>query len=298
MAASPALSKRLAIAIGLVSTIVIAQLIGAIVTGSLAILVDAVHSITDSAGLVVAFIAARLMMRPPTTTRTWGFRRIEILAALAQAVFLIGAAAYAVVEGIDRWRNPHVVDASALLVFALASLTLNVVAALVLVGRRGANLNMRAAFLEVVMDGLGTVAVALSAILMMTTGFARADTIAALVIGALILPRAGLLFRDAVRVLMEFTPRGLDLEEVRTHIGAMPHVLDVHDLHASTVSTGMKTLSAHIVLDDECFHDGHAPETLESIGVCMADHFDIMHTTFQLETAAHRRDEEGGVIHP
>ncbi|WP_029149271.1 cation diffusion facilitator family transporter [Microbacterium indicum] len=289
---------RLGVAVALVSGIVVAQVVGSLVTGSLAILVDAVHSLTDVVGLAVALAAAHLASRPARGARTWGFRRVEVLAALAQAVLLIGAAVFAIVEGVERWRQPADVRAGELLVFAAIGLALNLAAALALSSGRGANLNMRAAFLEVLMDALGTVAVAISAILMMTTGFARADVIAAFAIAAMILPRAGLLVRDAVRILMEFAPRGLDLDAVRAHLLAMEHIEDVHDLHASTVSTGLDTLSAHVVLDDACFRDGHAPELLDAMSACVAEHFDVpvTHTTFQLETAGHHGSEPE--LHP
>lgn len=293
-------ARRIAIALALVVGIVAAQLIGAAATGSLAILVDAVHSLTDATGLVIALIAARLVLRPPTRQRTWGLRRIEVLAALAQAALLAGAAVYAVVEGVGRLADPPDVDGPRLLAFAGIGFALNVAAALVLAGGRGRSLNMRAAFLEVVADALGTVAVAVSAVVMMTTGFARADAIAAFAIAALILPRAALLVRDATRILMEFAPKGLDLDDVRAHLAAMDHVTGVHDLHASTVASGLHTLSAHVVIDDGCFRDGHAPELLDRMTRCVAEHFDVLvtHTTIQLETAGHHRAEARNAIHP
>ena len=159
---------------------------------------------------------------------------------------------------------------------------------------------MKAAFLEVLMDALGTIAVIISAIVLMTTGYQRADTIAAFVIAAMIVPRAMLLARETVRVLMEFTPKGLDLDEVRRHLLAMDHVQDVHDLHASTVASGLPTLTAHVVLDDSCFNDGHAVEILEHARRCVAEHFDVAihHTTIQLETDHHSEHEVTGSLHP
>lgn len=292
--------RRLLIAFGLVFGIVVAQAIGAWVTGSLALLVDLVHSFTDSLGLLVALVAATLMVRPPSKQRTWGFRRVEVLAALGQALLLLGVSVYALIEGIERWAHPPEVAAGELLVFGVVGLLLNLAAMLVLSSGRGANFNMRAAFLQVLMDALGTLAVIASAILMMATGFQRADTIAAFVIALMIVPRAWLLIRETTRVLMEFTPKGLDLDEVRKHLLAMEHVRDVHDLHASTVATGLSTLTAHVVLDDSCFRDGHAVEILGDARRCVAEHFGIPihHTTIQLETEQHSLRESGGALHP
>lgn len=299
-AQAPDFRRKLGIAFTLVFAIVVAQGIGAWVTGSLALLVDMVHSLTDSAGLLVALVAATLMIRPPSKRRTWGFRRIEVLAALGQAVLLVGVSIYALIEGIERWANPPEVAAPELLVFGIVGLVLNFTAMMVLASSRGANFNMKAAFLEVLMDALGTLAVIASAILMMTTGYQRADTIAAFAIALMIIPRAALLIRETMRVLMEFTPKGLDLDEVRRHLLAMDHVQDVHDLHASTVATGLPTLSAHVVLDDSCFTDGHAVEILEHVRQCVAEHFDVAihHTTIQLETEHHSEHEAVGALHP
>lgn len=207
-ARTPELRKRLAIAFALVLGIVLAQAVGAWVTGSLALLVDMVHSLTDSTGLLVALVAANLMTRPPDKKRTWGFARVEVVAALAQAGLLVGISVYALTEAVARWSTPPQVAAHELLVFGVIGLVLNAAAMLVLAGGRAANFNMKAAFLEVLMDALGTLAVIVSAVLMMTSGYARADTIAALFIALLIIPRAVLLIRDTLAVLMEFTPTG------------------------------------------------------------------------------------------
>lgn len=299
-ATSPDFRRKLGIAFGLVFSVVVIQAVGAWITGSLALLVDVVHSLTDSIGLLVALIAAVLMIRPSNSKRTWGFRRIEVLAALGQALLLAGVSVYALLEAIERWSNPTEVAGPELLVFGVIGLVLNITAALVLASDRKANFNMRAAFLEVLMDALGTLAVIISAILIMTTGFEQADTLAAIAIALMIIPRAALLIKETTGVLMEFTPKNLDLDEVRAHILELEHVQEVHDLHASTVATGLATLSAHVVVDDECFHDGHAPKILDTMRECVAEHFDVAidHATFQLETQ-HQRDHESATVrHP
>lgn len=292
-ATEPNFRRRLGIAFALVLTIVVAQAVGAWVTGSLALLVDVVHSLTDSIGLLVALMAAVLMGRPPSSKRTWGLRRIEVLAALGQAVLLSGVSVYALLEALDRWANPPELAGSEVLVFGIIGLVLNIVAISVLASGRGASFNMRAAFLEVLMDALGTLAVIASAILIITTGFQRADTIAALAIALMIIPRAVLLIRETTSVLMEFTPKGLDLDQVRAHILELDHVRSVHDLHASTIATGLPVLTAHVVLDDECFTDGHAAEMLAKLQDCVASHFtvSIEHSTFQLEPPGHAARE-------
>ncbi|MBK7821003.1 MAG: cation transporter [Tessaracoccus sp.] len=278
---------RLWIAFAITATIVVAQAVGAVVTGSLALLTDTAHAITDASGLLVALIAATLMLKPADSHRTWGFRRIEVIAALGQAVLLLAVGIYAAVEGVRRLFAPPEVPATELLVFGIIGLVANVIAIAVLASSRGANFNMRAAFLEVLNDALGSVGVIVAAIVIATTGFQQADAIAGLVIAALIVPRAFTLMRETTSVLMEFTPKGLDLDEVRSHILALDHVRDVHDLHASTVATGLPTLTAHVVVDDECFTDGHAARMLHDVRECVAEHFDVSvhHSTFQIETA-------------
>lgn len=291
--------SRLWIAFGITALIVVAQAVGAVYTGSLALLTDTAHAITDASGLLVALIAATLVRRPATSRRTWGFRRIEVIAALGQAALLLVVGAYTAVEGVRRLFSPPEVPGGELLVFGIIGLVANILAIAVLASSRGSNFNMRAAFLEVLNDALGSVGVIVAAIVIATTGFLRADALAGLLIAALIVPRAVTLLRETASVLMEFTPPGLDLDDVRTHLLGRDHVIGVHDLHASTVATGLPTLSAHIVLDDECFTDGHAAEVLQDIRTCVATHFavSVQHSTFQLETRQISEEESAAVKH-
>ena len=292
--------RKLWIAFGITATIVVAQAVGSVVTGSLALLTDTAHAITDASGLLVALIAATLMLRPATSTRTWGFRRIEVIAALGQATLLLVVGFYTAIEGIRRLFEPPEVPATELLVFGIVGLAANITAILILSSSRGANFNMRAAFLEVLNDALGSLGVIVAAIVIATTGFQRADALAGLFIAALIVPRAFKLMRETTSVLMEFTPKGLNLDEVRAHILELEHVKDVHDLHASTVATGLPTITAHVVVEDECFTDGHAAEMLHAVKACVAEHFEVSvnHSTFQIETAHISDDEPVGVKHP
>ncbi|GAA1792383.1 MAG: cation transporter [Arsenicicoccus sp.] len=284
---------RLAVAFAITATILVAEVIGAVWTGSLALLVDAGHMLTDAAGLAMALVAASLALRPPTPARTWGFRRAEVLAAGAQATVLLGVGIYAFVEGVRRLYEPHEVSSTGLLLFGIVGLAGNIASMLVLSTGRAANLNMRAAFLEVVNDALGSVAVIISAIVIATTGWVRIDAIAGMVIAALIVPRAIAILREAGHILLESTPKGLDLDDVRAHLLAVPHVQDVHDLHASTIATGLPVLTAHVVLDEECFTDGHAAEMLAQLQDCVAAHFtvSIEHSTIQLEPPHHAERE-------
>lgn len=291
--------KKLWIAFGLTSVIVVAQFVGSLITGSLALLTDTVHAVTDASGLLVALIAASLMLRPATASRTWGFRRIEVIAALAQATLLLAVGIYAIIEGIRRLFSPTEVPATELLIFGVIGLMANILAMSVLFSGKDANFNMRAAFLEVLNDALGSLGVIVAAIVIATTGFTQADAIAALLIAGLILPRALRIMKETLRVLMEFAPQGLDLDVVRHHILSLDHVVAVHDLHATTVATGLPTISAHVVVEDECFTDGHAVQLLKDIKTCVSEHFEVAihHSTFQIETQDIRDHESDHVIH-
>lgn len=291
--------KKLAIAVGITFSVFVAQAIGSFVTGSLALLTDTAHMLADTSGLLVALIAANLMLRPANPKRTWGFRRIEVLAALGQATLLIVVGIYTAIEGIRRLAEPPEVPSAELLVFGVVGLVANIAAIAILSSSRGANFNMRAAFLEVLSDALGSLGVIVAAITIAATGFQRADAIAGLFIAALIVPRAIKIMKDTSSVLMEFTPKGLDLDDVRRHILRLEHVREVHDLHASTIGTGLPTLTAHIVVEDECFSDGHAAEVLRNVKTCVAEHFDVAihHSTFQIETERIREDEPTSVRH-
>ncbi|MBC7519137.1 MAG: cation transporter [Microbacteriaceae bacterium] len=281
--------RRLMIAFGITASVLVAEVIGAVLTGGLALLVDAAHMLTDAGGLLVALLASSLMTRAATARRTWGYQRAEILAATAQAAVLLAVGLFVVIEGVQRLISPPEIVSTQLLIFGAIGLAGNIASILVLASDRATNFNMRAAFLEVVNDALGSVGVIIAAIVIALTGFTRADAIAALLIGALIIPRAVKLLRETVDVLLESTPMGLDLDSVREHILELAHVRAVHDLHASQIATHLPVLTAHVVIDDECFRDGHSTEILGLLQSCVATHFDISveHSTFQLEPASH-----------
>ena len=284
---------RLAIAFGVTATILLAEIIGAALTGSLALIVDAGHMATDAGGLLIALVASTLALRPTSSRRTWGYARAEVLAATVQAAVLIGVGLFVLVEGIRRLFQPPDIPAKGLLIFGVIGLVGNLISIAVLYAGRSANFNLRAAFLEVVNDALGSVAVIVAAIVIATTGWQGADALAAILIGALILPRAFRILRDTVRVLLESTPVGLDLDAVREHLLELPYVTDVHDLHATQIATGLPVLTAHVTVDRECFREDRAPDLLDQLQKCVAEHFDVSieHSTFQFEPAGHRDHE-------
>ncbi|TKV57652.1 cation transporter [Nakamurella flava] len=286
---------RLAIAFTITSLILVVEVIGAVWSGSLALLADAGHMVTDAAGLLIALIAASLARRPATDRRTWGYLRAEVLAACLQASVLLAVGVFVMVEAVQRLFDPPPVGAGIMLVFGVVGLLGNIASIAVLASDRSANMNMRAAFLEVVNDALGSVAVLVAAGVIATTGWERADPVVSILLAALILPRTIILLRETVSVLLESTPRDLDLDDVRRHLLELPHVHAVHDLHASQIATGLPVLSAHVVVDDSCFHDGHVPEMLDQLQQCVAEHFAISveHSTFQLEPVRHSSHESG-----
>jgi cobalt-zinc-cadmium efflux system protein len=284
--------SRLATVLAISGTLLVVEVVGALVSGSLALLADAGHMLADVAGLSLALFAARLASRPPTDARTWGYRRAEVLAAAAQASVLLAVGVFVVGDGIRRLFGPPDVASTAMVVFGIVGVAGNTVSVLLLVRSRGRDLNTRAAFLEVVGDALGSLAVLLAAVVIATTGWLRADAVASLLIGAMILPRTWRLLRETVDVLLEATPKTVELVQVRAHLLEVAHVQDVHDLHATTVATSLPVLTAHVVVNDSCFHDGHVPRLLDELQECLVGHFDVAHSTFQFEPSSHAAHEQ------
>jgi cobalt-zinc-cadmium efflux system protein len=291
--ASASTGRALLVAFCISAAILLAEVVGAVVTGSLALLVDAGHMVVDTGGLAIGLVAVRLARRTPTSRRTWGYQRAEVLGATAQAAILLAVGVYVIIAAVQRLFVPEDIPSGPLLVFGVIGLVGNLVAFAVLTRAEGESFTSRAARLEVLNDSLGSVAVIAAAIVVALTGWQRADSVAAILIGVLILPRALRLLRETADVLLESTPRGLDLDAVRTHLLRLDHVLAVHDLHASLVATGTPTLTAHVVIDDHCFTTAHAPAILDELQQCVGEHFDVPveHSTFQLEPASHRSHE-------
>jgi cobalt-zinc-cadmium efflux system protein len=285
--------RPLAWVLAISTAILVVEVAGAFLSDSLALLADAGHMLTDVVGLTMALVAATLALRPATPERTWGYRRAEVLAAAAQAALLLAVALFVIVEGLRRLLEPPEVESGLMAAFAVVALVGNAVSMLVLSRIQGGNLNTRAAFLEVASDALGALAVLVAAVLISTLGWLRADAVTSIAIGLLILPRTFRLLRESVDVLLEATPRDVDLTEVRQHILGASHVIAVHDLHASRVSSDLPVVTAHVVVEDGCFHDGHIPPLLDELQTCLADHFDVAHSTFQFEPAGHGDHESG-----
>jgi cobalt-zinc-cadmium efflux system protein len=292
----PGQRRALAAVLGISAAILAAEVAGAILARSLALLADAGHMLSDVAGLGLALAATVLAARPATDTRTWGYLRAEVLAAAAQAAVLLAVGGFVLAEAIRRLITPPAVTPGVMVVFGAVAVAGNAVSMGLLARLRDGNLTTRAALLEVASDTLGAVAVLAAAAIIALTGWTRADPVASLLIGLLIVPRTVRLLRDAVRVLMEATPRDVDLAQVRAHLLAVEHVHGVHDLHATAVASTLPVLTAHVVVDDSCFADRHLPGLLDQLQQCLAGHFDVEHSTFQFEPAGHKGHEHA--THP
>ncbi|TAK68952.1 MAG: cation transporter [Actinomycetota bacterium] len=291
-AGRPGYRGRLAVALALGVFVLLVEIVGAAVTGSLALFADAGHVLTDVVGVGLALAAVSYATRPPSSRRTFGTLRAEVLAAAFNALLLLGVAGYVLVESVRRWDEPDAISGTALALFAGIGLLANAIGLLVLRKGAGDSLNVRGAYLEVLGDLLGSVAALSAGIVIAVTGWELADVVASLVIAGLMVPRTVLLLRDSLHVLMEGTPRGIDLAEVRRHLREVPGVLDVHDLHAWTITSGVPVLSAHVVVADEVLHSGGAGPLLDRLCGCVGDHFDVAHSTFQLEPAEHAGHED------
>ncbi|GAA2721900.1 cation diffusion facilitator family transporter [Cellulomonas aerilata] len=283
--------RRLVVVLAVTVSVVVLQVVGGLLSGSLALLADAGHLLTDATGIGIALGATALAARPPTKARTYGLQRAEVLAALANALLLGALAVWVVVEAVRRWGDPPPVSAGLMLVVASVGGVANLVCLLVLRDAQRESLNVRGAYLEVLGDLLGSAAVVVAGVVVATTGYTRADAVASVLIGVLVLPRAWALLRTVVDVLLEATPRDVDLDDVRAHMLGVHGVVDVHDLHAWTITSGVPALSAHVVVDDECIATGRSGQVLDALGRCLAGHFDLEHCTFQLEPVGHRVHE-------
>jgi cobalt-zinc-cadmium efflux system protein len=283
---------RLAVVFGITVTLLAVQVVGALASGSLALLADAGHLLADAAGIGLALVATWLASRPATPERTFGYLRLEILAAVVNAVLLLVVGVFVLVEAMRRLADPPEVAGGLMAAFGLIALAGNGVSLWLLRRGQAESLNLRGAFLEVASDLLAALAVVVAAVVLALTGFRRADPIASALIGLLILPRTWRLLREAVDVLLEATPKGVNLNEVRRHLIEAPGVADVHDLHAWTITSGLPVISAHVVLED----GATGPAVLDHVSRCLAGHFDIEHSTFQLEQPEHRGHE--GATHP
>jgi cobalt-zinc-cadmium efflux system protein len=281
--------RRKLVAVLLITlAIFVVEAVGGVASNSLALIADAGHVFTDVVGVGLALAAIWIANRPPSDERTFGFYRAEILGAVINAVLLFGVAAYILFEAWRRLAQPPEVTGGLMLAVAVLGGAANGLSLALLRTARGESLNMRGAYLEVLGDLLGSAAVVVAAIIIALTGETVADPIASVVIGLLIVPRTWGLLREGLDVLLEGTPKGMRLAEVRDHLLRADGVEDVHDLHAWTITSGMRVASAHVVMRDRA----DPAKVLQELNECLATDFDVEHSTIQLETSDRRRYEE------
>jgi cobalt-zinc-cadmium efflux system protein len=279
--------RALAVALALTASYTVVEVVGGLLTGSLALLADAVHMLSDNVALALALVAVWLATRPETPERTYGYKRAEVLAALANGVLLVALAIWIFVEAVMRLRDPGDVLGGWMLLVALLGIAVNLGAGLVLAGARSGSINVEAAFRHVFADLLGSVGVAVAAVVILTTDWVEADAVVSILIGVLVLASAWSIVRDSTGILLESTPRGLDADALGRRLAGAPGVVEVHDLHVWTITSGFPALSAHVLVrpGEDCHGRRRELERL------LRDEFGIEHTTLQVDHAA-----EGGLV--
>ena len=288
---------RLRWVLGVTVVVLVFEVVGAFVTGSLALLADAGHMATDAAAVVLALGASYVASRGGGPRSTFGLHRAEILAALVNAIVLLGVCGYLAYAGISRLADPTSVDAGPMIAFAAVGLVANAVSLVILNRSDTGSLNLRGAANEVLADLVGSILAVVAGVVILLWGWDRADSIASLVIAVLILPRSLVLLKESASVLLEIAPAGMDLGDVRRHLLEMPGVVDVHDLHAWTITSGMPSLSAHVTVTQEAIDAHGVGGILDRLADCTAEHFDVRHSTFQVEPETHRDHEDLGEVH-
>jgi cobalt-zinc-cadmium efflux system protein len=289
-------SRYLAIALALILGLMLVEVIAAVFSGSLALLSDAGHMLTDVGAIGASLWAIRLAARPAAGSWTFGWKRAEILSAAVNGITLLVIGTLLGFEAVRRLLDPPVVNGAPVLVVALLGVVVNLATVWVLARANRSSLNVEGAFQHLLTDLYGFIATFIAGGVIVLTGFARADATASLIVVGLMFHAAWGLLRDSGRILLEAAPAGVDLDEIRGHLRGNDHVLDVHDLHVWTVTSDLPALSAHVVVDDACFHDGHTPQLLDQMQDCLVGHFDVEHSTFQFEPAGHGAHEHRG--HP
>jgi len=270
-------------AFGLTLAFLIAELVGAFVTNSLALLSDAAHMATDVVALAIALVAVRLSRRPPDARRTYGYARMEAIGALVNGGLLFLVAGYILYEAVGRFRSPPEVASTGMLVIASLGLVVNLIAMRLLKAGSGQSLNLKGAYLEVWADMLGSVAVIIGALVILFTGWTLADPIIAVLIGLWVLPRTWTLLREAGQVLMQGVPAGIDLDAVRDAMLAQHGVAAIHDLHVWALGSRQPVLTAHVVMADP---QADADGLRVAMTRMLDERFDIEHATLQLERGA------------
>ncbi len=258
----------------------LAEAVGGLLTDSLALLADAGHMLSDAAALGLSLFAAWISHRPPTPQHSYGYYRAEILAALANGTTLVAISTVIFIEAIPRLTQPHPVEGQWMMGIALGGLIVNVLGLAILHGGRSESLNLQGAWLHLLTDALGSVAALVAGGLIWSYGWNWADPVASILIGLLVIYSSWDLLKEAIAILMESTPRHLDVDAIRDAIAAGPGVRDVHDLHIWTITSGMVSLSAHVIVGD----DQSPQESLRTLCEMLHDRFGLEHTTLQIET--------------
>lgn len=279
--------KNLLIVVVLSGTYLIAEVVGGILTNSLALLADAAHMLTDVVGLLLAFIAIKIGERKANPKKTYGYYRTEILAAVINAVVLLGISLYVLYEAYQRFQNPPEVQSKSMLIVAGIGLLVNVVGMLILRKDSEASLNMKGAYFEVLSDMLTSVGVMIAGVIMLTTNWYYADPLISAAIGLLIFPRTWRLLREAIDVLLESTPKDVDINKLRQSLEQVPGVKGLHDLHVWSLTSGVNAMSAHVVRDNSSVHN----ELLKNLTDEAVNNFKITHTTFQIEEEGYKEGE-------
>lgn len=289
--------RYLWIALALLSTFMIGEVITAFISGSLALLSDAAHMLSDVAAIGAALWAMHLAAQPARGKWTFGWKRAEILSAAGNGITLLVLAVILGLEAIRRLIDPPQVTGGLVLVVALVGMVVNIAAAASMARANRSSLNVEGAYQHVLTDLYGFIGTAIAALVILLTGWMRADAVASLVVVALMLRAGWALTRDSGRVLMEAAPSEVDLRDVTAHLLEPEHVVSVHDLHVWTVTSSLPALSAHVVVEDECFSDGHSARLLDELQACIAGHFDVEHSTFQVEPVSHADHESTAHAH-
>ncbi|HAY3549943.1 cation diffusion facilitator family transporter [Elizabethkingia meningoseptica] len=286
VSASSKHKKNLLIVLSFSATYLIAEVVGGILTNSLALLADAAHMLTDVVGLLLAFIAIKIGERKANADKTFGYYRTEILAAVINAVVLLGISVYVLYEAYQRFQNPPEVQSKSMLIVAGIGLLVNIAGMLILRKDSGASLNMKGAYFEVLSDMLTSVGVMIAGVIMLTTGWYYADPLISAGIGLLIIPRTLRLLMEAIHVLLEGTPKDVDIQELRQSLAQIPGVKDLHDLHVWSLTSGVNAMSAHIISDQSIPHN----QLLRILTDQATRNFKISHTTFQIEDEGYEEE--------
>ncbi|WP_080777977.1 cation diffusion facilitator family transporter [Chryseobacterium phocaeense] len=279
--------KNLLLVLCLSGTYMIAEVIGGIVTQSLALLADAAHMLTDVVGLFLAFIAIKIGERKADPGKTFGYYRTEILAAVINAVILLGISIYVLYEAYQRFQDPPAIQSKTMLIVAGIGLVVNIIGMMILRKDSEGSLNMKGAYFEVLSDMLTSIGVMIAGVIMLTTGWYYADPIISAAIGLLIFPRTWRLLKEAVNVLLEGTPKDVDIHKLRKTLEEIPGVKNVHDLHVWSLTSSVNAMSAHIVKDNGIAQN----QLLKTLTEVTTSNFKISHTTFQIEEEGYDEQE-------